>query len=191
MSLFNYLQIRLFGKNVKFLGVAIALFASLLSACSFQPLYGTNSAGEEVSDVLKAVRISPIPGRAGQRIRNELIYQVTNGGSPLPSLYRLDIVIRESEIAALVTTSGDSQGQIYRVNAEFSLVRLKDNEVVFKGKSHVRAAYDKSFFDQSEQRQVNSIFGNIRARIDAENRAARTLAEELKVRIATYLTTTA
>lgn len=169
----------------------VLLCAPLLTACSFQPLYGSNSAGESVNDALKSVQIAPLPGRVGQRMRNELIYQVTNGGAPHEAFYRLEMVLRESEIAALVTSSGDSQGQIYRIDAQFSLVRLSDKKVVFKGNSHARAAYDKSFFNQTDGAQENSIFGNIRARIDAENRATRTLAEELKVRIATYLSTSA
>ncbi|MEM7619096.1 MAG: LPS assembly lipoprotein LptE [Pseudomonadota bacterium] len=191
MLLFNSTQNVSFKRISKVVTIlALTLIGPILAGCSFQPLYGSNSHGENVNEALKAVQIPIIPGRVGQRVRNELIYQVTNGGSPLASKYRLNLILRESEIAALVTTSGDSQGQIYRLEAQFSLVRLSDNQVVFEGKSHSRAAYDKSFLDDAGN-QVNSIFGNVRARIDAENRASRVIAEELKVRLATYLSTSA
>ena len=176
---------------LKRLGILIiALTAIGLSGCSFQPLYGTTAKGSQLAEELKSIKISPIPGRVGQRVRNELIYQVTNGGSPLPSLYRLEVAIRESEIATLVGSQGDSKGQIYRLDAEFNLVRVRDNKPIFSGKSHARAAYDKSFLDENNQ-QINSPFGNVRARIDAENRASRTLSEEIKTRIAAFLSTSA
>ncbi len=179
-------------KMLKIFGILIIIAAATgLSGCSFQPLYGTTASGSQLTEELKSITISNIPGRVGQRVRNELIYQVTNGGAPLPSLYRLEVAIRESETATLVESSGDSQGQIYSLNAEFKLVRLRDSKVIFGGKSHSRAAYDKSFFDADTNEQVNSAFGNVRARIDAENRASKTLAEELKTRIAAFLATSA
>ena len=176
---------------LKTIGIAVlALSLTGLAGCGFKPLYGTTSSGAQLVEELKSISISPIPGRVGQRVRNEMIYQVTNGGSPLPPLYRLEIALRESEIATLVGSKGDSKGQIYRLDAEFKLVRKRDGKVIFQGKSYARAAYDKSFFDSSGN-QVNSAFGNVRARIDAENRASRTLSEEVKTRIAAYLSASA
>jgi LPS-assembly lipoprotein len=184
---------------LKLLGLSVVgLAAPGIAGCAFQPLYGPTASGAQMSDVLKSVNISPIPGRVGQRVRNELIYQVTNGGAPLDARYRLDVVLRESEIATLVESSGDSQGQIYLLDADFKLIRLKDKKPVFKGKSHSRAPYDKSFYVKTTdasgnevKEQVNSTFGNIRARIDAENRASRVMAEEIKTRIAAYLSSEA
>jgi LPS-assembly lipoprotein len=39
--------------------------------------------------------------------------------------------------------------------------------------------------------RFQEIFSNVRARYDAENRAASTVAESIKTRIASYLATTA
>ena len=172
-------------KLVSFAGAA----ALLLAGCAFQPLYGTTASGARLQDVLKTVNIAPIPGRVGQRIRNELIFKTAQGGPLLQSEYRLEVAIRESDTALLVEISGDSEGQIYVIDANFKLVSVKNNKVVFKGNSHTRAAYDKSFERANDGKQVNSLFSNTRARIDAENRAARTLADEIKTRIATYLAT--
>jgi LPS-assembly lipoprotein len=161
----------------------------LLTGCAFRPLYGTTASGQRLQDALKAVEIAPIPGRVGQRIRNELIFNTAQGGNAATPIYRLDVAIRESETAVLVEVTGDAQGQIYVIGANFKLVSLKDNKVVFKGQSNTRAAYDKSFERAADGKQVNSLFSNTRARVDAENRAARTLADEIKTRIATYLAT--
>ena len=84
-----------------------ALFAvSPLGGCGdsgFHPLYGSALInGAAVNERLAAVDIAPIPGRVGQRIRNELIFQATGGGAAKTPQYRLDIAIRESVTSMLV-----------------------------------------------------------------------------------------
>lgn len=160
--------------------LASALLAGpVLSAC--QPLYGTTPGGQALKDVMAGVEIATIPGRVGQRIRNELIFGTTRGGYAADSKYELAIIVRESVGDILVTQQGDSRGQMFYLTAEFALIRKSDKEVVFKGKSVARAAFDR--FDP--------IFANIRARIDAENRAASTVADGIRTRVAAYLSSTA
>jgi LPS-assembly lipoprotein len=176
------------GWRRSFSAVSLAMLCALgLSACGdgstgFRPLYATSAmGGAGAEEKLAAVDVAPIPGRVGQRIRNELIFQTTGGGSPKPPLYRLDIAIRESVTSTMVTVSGNAGGQIYNIEASFSLIRLSDKQVVAQGKSYGRAAYDR----------MSSIFANVEARQDAENRAARTVAEELRTRLLALLSTTA
>ena len=69
--------------------VSCALFAGAsLAACGadagFRPMYGTSSlGGSNVNEKLAKIEIAPVPGRVGQRIRNELIFTTTGGGAPL------------------------------------------------------------------------------------------------------------
>jgi len=154
-----------------------ALCAPLIAGCQFQPLYGSSSSGQSVKDAMKSVAIAPIPGRVGQRLRNELIYNTTGGGSAYSPKYRLQIAIRENVTNILVETTGDAEGQLFNLDASFKLLRIADESVVLEGESTSRAAYDK--FEQ--------IFANTRARIDAENRAARTVADGIRTRIAAFL----
>jgi LPS-assembly lipoprotein len=157
--------------------------AVTLTACGdgtsgFRPLYGNASlGGTGANEKLAAVDVGPIPGRVGQRIRNELIFQTTGGGSPLPPEYRLDIAIRESLSATLVRRDGEAEGQVYNLDASYKLVRITDKAVVAEGKSYSRAPFDRS----------TSVFANVRAREDAENRAARTVGEELRTRLLAHL----
>ncbi|MGD9668701.1 MAG: LPS assembly lipoprotein LptE [Hyphomicrobiaceae bacterium] len=161
--------------------VAVAIAASLAAGCAdsgFRPLYGTASiGGAQVSEKLAQVEIAPIPGRVGQQIRNEVIFQTTGGGSASPPAYRLEIVIRESITSTLVKISGDASGSVYNLDADFRLVRMSDKQVVMQGKSAGRAAFER----------FTSVFANVRARRDAENRAANTIAQDLKTRVAAYL----
>jgi LPS-assembly lipoprotein len=157
---------------------AIAIMvAPLLGACGFQPLYGTGPSGVQLDDVMRSVSISPIPGRVGQRIRNELIFSTTGGGYADTAQYRLEIAIRESVKDVFVAQTGESEGRAYRLIASFKLIRLKDDTKLISGQSVGRAAYDN----------LDSTFADVRARRDAENRAAKSVAQDIQTRIATAL----
>jgi LPS-assembly lipoprotein len=160
---------------------ALAVVSILAAGCTdggFRPLYGTAAiGGANVSEKLAQVDIAPIPGRVGQQIRNEVIFQTTGGGERAPSAYRLEVVVRESITSTLVKVSGDASGSVYNLDADFRLIRLSDKQVVMQGKSVSRAAFER----------FTSVFANVRGRRDAEDRAANTVAQDIKTRISTYL----
>ena len=158
-----------------------AALTPLLAACGdggFRPLYGSAAiGGANVSERLAQVEVAPVPGRVGQRMRNDLIFHTTGGGHALPPEYRLEIAIRESITSTLVKVSGDASGSVYNLDADFRLIRIADKQVVLQGKSASRAGFER----------FTSVFSNVRARRDAENRAATTIGRDLKTRLATYL----
>ncbi|HEX9881861.1 MAG TPA: LPS assembly lipoprotein LptE [Hyphomicrobium sp.] len=147
----------------------------------FRPLYATSSitgSNSDVNEKLAKLEIAPIPSRVGQRVRNELIFQATGGGNAASQpVYRLEIVLTESISATLVQIDGNSSGSVYNLNASFRLVRLDDRSVALQGQSFGRAAFQR--FD--------SVYSNVRARHEAEDRAAQTIADDLKSRLAAYL----
>ena len=99
------------------------LAALALAGCGFQPLYGGSTAGgAKLAEVMKGVDITPIPGRVGQRLRNELIFANTGGGNAGPTRYRLDIAVKESVVDQLVQITGDATGQVYQLDATFKLI---------------------------------------------------------------------
>ncbi len=153
------------------------------AGCGFHPLYGPTASGANLTEVMKTVNVATIPSRSGQRLRNELIFGTTGGGESLPPVYRLDVALRESVRNTLVTQTGLATGQVLELDAEFRLVRLKDNEVVFKGYSNAEAAYNLV----GATGVAGSTYGDVRAAIDAENRAARSLADTIKTRLAAFL----
>ncbi len=162
-------------------GLSLLLAAApALAACGnggFRPLYGETPSGVGLQERLKQVDVASIPGRVGQRIRNDLIFETTGGGDRLPPTHRLEVSVTESVMTTLVKIDGDSLGQIYAIQASFKLISIKDKKVVLQGTSHGRAGFER----------FESIYSNVRARDDAENRAARTVADDLKTRLAAYL----
>lgn len=163
------------------LAVAALLSTLLLHGCAggegFRPLYGPTASGAGVQERMKAVDVATIPSRVGQRIRNELIFQNTGGGLPEKPEFRLDITIREGLTSTLVKNTGEALAQLYTLDASFKLVRLSDKKIVMEGTSHGRAGFER--FPQ--------IYSNVRAREDAENRAASTIADDIRTRLAAVL----
>lgn len=165
------------------LASAALLSTLMLAGCAggdgFRPLYGPTASGVGVQERLKTVDVTPIPSRVGQRIRNELIFQNTGGGLAEKPEFRLDITIREGLTSTLVKNSGEALAQLYTLDAAFKLVRLSDKKIVMEGISHGRAGFER--FPQ--------IYSNVRAREDAENRAASTIADDIRTRLAAVLAT--
>ncbi len=161
--------------------MACAAMPVLATGCGdggFRPLYASPAVvGTDVNQKLAELDIAPIPGRVGQRLRNELIYQSTGGDLPAAPVYRLNVVIRESITATLVRVDGDSLGSTYNLDASFTLIRISDKAIMLEGKSYGRAPFQR--FD--------SVFANVRARKDAEDRAAQIIGDELKSRLAAFL----
>jgi len=164
--------------------VALAVGALALAGCGFQPLYGSNTTtanGTRLSEAMASVDVTPIPGRVGQKVRNELIFANTGGDYAAPQRYKLNIAIRERVIDQLVQISGDARGQVYQLEASFRLVDSATGKLIHQGSAVSRAPYTR----------YQEVFANVRARYDAENRAARTVSESIKTQVAAFLATSA
>ena len=161
---------------------AVIAVALVVSGCQFRPLYGerTDASGAVrpgAATELAAISIDGADSRVEQVLRNELIFLFTGGGTPAPSRYRLRIltdqdqealaVQREDEIPAAVTVT---------LRANFILEEIGSGRTLLTGTSFQTATY--SF---STQRVAN-----LRALRDAEDRAARAVAENITLRIAAY-----
>jgi len=168
-----------FGRTA--LTLALLVGAGLaLSACGgVRPLYGTSASGESTKALMAAVEISPIPGRVGQRVRNELIFDTTGGGYKAPSRYKLNIVLRERVSKELVLRSGDATAETVHLDATYRLINIADGQVLYSGSAISQATYDR--YDKT--------FSNVRAQYDAEDRAAETVAETIRTQVAAYLAT--
>jgi LPS-assembly lipoprotein len=111
-----------------------------------------------------------------------MIFQATGGaGEAVSPVYTLDIAIRESVTSTLVQIDGDARSQIYNLDATFRLIRNTDKAVVLTGTSYGRAGFERN----------SSIFSNVRARQDAEDRASNTVGQDLKSRLAAFLSSQA
>lgn len=160
------------------LPVLLTISAMLLAGCTggFQPMYASSAFGGP-SASLAAVDIQTIPGRAGQRIRNELVFQSESGSEPVEKRYRLEMAVRESTTSNLLVSSGTARSETVNLDATFRLIDLTTNRPVLTGESYGRAPFER--FDSN--------YANVRAERDAIDRAARTVARDMRSRLEAFL----
>ena len=106
-----------------------------------------------------------IPGRNGQRIRNELMFKSYGGDNAAQApRYRMEIAIKETTTTTLVLRDGTSGGMIYQIDARFQLVEIATKKVLLEGISQSRATSER----------FTNVFSNVRAAEEAQARAAMT-----------------
>jgi LPS-assembly lipoprotein len=167
--------------------VAVLAMAVLLAGC-FQPLYGEKSVNGApiLREQLSAVDVQQIEAPKGSsearlavEIRNALIFDLTGGSYAPPPTHRLKIQIasnRTSVIVDIDTSRPDIEN--YGLNATYSLIDLATNKVVVSGTTFARVSYD---IPGQMQR-----FARARGLRDAESRAAKVIADNIRARLSSY-----
>ncbi|MDF2388672.1 hypothetical protein JMG10_45080 [Nostoc ellipsosporum NOK] len=154
---------------------------ALVSACTVRPLYSNAplSSGSSANAELGSIAVKPVKTRYAQQVRNNLVFGFGRGaGEPASPLYSLDLGVSETvESSALVQVGTDQDeptaGSV-TLTASYTLSDMKTGVVISAGKRAITSSFDRP-------RQE---FAAYRAQIDAENRAARELAEALQLSIA-------
>jgi LPS-assembly lipoprotein len=163
------------------LGVRAFLFvlaAVALGACTVQPLYGpTGGGGSAVQANLTRISVDQVNDRVAQQVRNRAIFQMTGGKAISDPLYNMKLNVTSREIGLGITAIEASPVYSVNVQATFTVTRIGTSEVLLTGTSRASASYNR----------VNQIFANTRAKIDAENRAAEQVGNEIAVRVAAAL----
>ena len=156
---------------------------ALVSACTVRPLYSNQplSPGSQLSASaeLGSISIKPVKTRYAQQVRNNLIFAFGQGsGEPASPAYTLDLGVTELvESAAIVqvqTQEDEPTAGTVTLTANYVLRDTATNTVIAVGKRSIPSSFDRP-------RQE---FAAYRAQIDAENRAARELADMLRLSIA-------
>ena len=156
---------------------------ALVSACTVRPLYSnaplSPGSNATANSELASIAVKPVKTRYAQQVRNNLIFGFGRGaGEPASPLYSLDLSVTEAvESSALVQVGTDEDeptaGSV-TLTASYTLTDTKTGAVITVGKRAITSSFDRP-------RQE---FASYRAQIDAENRAARELAEALQLSIA-------
>jgi LPS-assembly lipoprotein len=160
--------------------LSACIAATAASACTVRPLYSdTVAPGATLTTSVAAypsIDIKPVETRYAQEVRNHLIFMLNGGaGQPANAQYSLDLGITALDTRTLlVPTTGKedrpSAGTVV-LTSSYRLTRVDTGEVVARGTRRISSSYDRP-------RQE---FAALRAERDAENRAAREMAELLKL----------
>lgn len=154
----------------------LALALTLPLGGCIRPLYGPTAAGgADMAEELRAIAVDPIPDRFGHYLGNELIFALNGTGTPGPVKYRLLVTLSNRVQTPIIdsVTSRASAATIWS-EATYTVTPAAGGAPVARGRVSAAADYDR--FAQR--------FANIRAARDAEIRAAKTLADQIRLRIA-------
>jgi LPS-assembly lipoprotein len=163
---------------------AIGALTLGLSAC-FRPLYGPTASGESLPSVLAAIEIDKVTTslpqeRVGHYLRSELVYDLNGSGIPAPKRYKLNLSFVERVQSPIVDTStGRAQSATLTGELTYKLTSLDGQTVITSGTATGYVTYDRS-----PQR-----FATVRAARDADIRLAKTLADQMRTRLAAALAT--
>ncbi len=166
---------------------SVVLLSALTAGC-FQPMYGERSptGGPAVRDTLKGIDVAQIvapsstsEARLAVELRNALLFEFTGGPAPTAPTHRLTIRLAGSRKQVIVDfTSARPDLENYGLDASYTLTEIATGKSVVTGTTFARVSYD---IPGQVQR-----FARVRGLRDAETRAAKVVAEQIRTRLASY-----
>jgi LPS-assembly lipoprotein len=146
----------------------------------------TVGGGPGLREALSAIKVNQIEAKPGSpearlavEVRNELVFELTGGSGIQSPTHELTIHMttnRTSIIVDLLSQRPDVEN--VALDAAYTLKDLATGKNVVRSTTFARVSYD---IPGSEQR-----FARIRGLRDAENRAAKQIAEHIRNRLASY-----
>ena len=170
------------------LRIAAVVAVGALNAACFQPLYASKSfnGGVPIGTALAQVRVEHIDAPNGSpesriavELQNALDFEMNGGGRMISPTHQLKVrmTVGRSSIITDVTT-GRVLSEITGIDASFTLTELATGKAVMNGRTFARVSSD---YPGQQQR-----FARTRARLDAEDRAAQVIAENVRTRVASF-----
>lgn len=168
--------------------IAAVIALGALNAACFQPLYASKSfnGGTPIGTALAQVQVEHVDApngtpesRVAVELQNALDFEMSGGGGLISPTHRLKVrmTVARSSIISDVRT-GLLVAEITAIDASFTLTELASGKAVMQGRTFARVSSD---YPGQQQR-----FARVRARLDAENRAAKVIAENVRTRVASF-----
>jgi LPS-assembly lipoprotein len=170
------------------LRIAAVIGLGALNAACFQPLYASRTVGSgaPLGAQLAQVQIERIDApngtpdaRVAVELQDALKFEI-NGSEGLISpthALKVRMFLNRNSIISDITT-GRVLSEITGIETSFVLTELATGKVVLRGSAASRVS---SEYPGQQQR-----FARVRARIDAETRAAKVVAENVRNRVASF-----
>jgi len=150
------------------------------SACGFQPLYGVDAGGAHIVGELAGIHIAEVNDRLGLAVRNDLLDLVTPLGEPAEPRYVLRVSLFEERQGIAIERDATITRFTLTLTANYDLEDARTRMRVNSGTARATAAYNV----------LRAEFANVVAKRDAETRAARVVAEEIKTRLSIHFART-
>lgn len=154
------------------------VFLLFITACGFQPMYGSSGNGaqaESVSAKLSLTEVATIPDRNGQMLRNTLVQKMYSYGGAVEK-YRLTVSLRSD-----MTNMGlqrDATATLTRLNmtADFILEEKATGKTLLQSSSKSTVVFNI----------LSAQYGSIVNEKDAERRAINDIASDITTKLAAH-----
>ena len=167
--------------------IAAVIALGALNAACFQPLYASRTvSGTPLGTALAQVQVDRIDAangtpdaRVAVELQNQLDFEMNGGGGMISPTHRLKVRMTTGR-SSIITDPGTGRvlAEITAINASFTLTELATGKTVMNGNTFSRVSSD---YPGQQQR-----FARVRARLDAEDRAAKVVAENVRTRVASF-----
>ena len=165
--------------NVSRLAVNPLLMAAamllVVSGCGFQPLYGKQSIGS-VDDELARIKVRVISDRIGQQTHNYLLDRLNRKGRPEKPLYLLVVKLKVAKTRLGIELDESATRAKLVLTADFVLSDIKTKSPLLKRSARSTNSYNI----------VDSAVATRSAELDARDRAAREVSEDIRVLLSLY-----
>lgn len=164
-------------------GTLLLAAAVLLAACQVRPVYApvTSQAADgrpAMVTELASIAIETQTDRVPQALMNELIFQLRGGGALVTPKYRLHLILTTGVSDLAIRASEDiAVAKLVSLTTTYTLTEIATSQVVTSGNVYTTAS-----FDVTSQR-----YANVRAQQDAEDKAARAAAADIRLRLSSAL----
>jgi LPS-assembly lipoprotein len=177
------------GERLGLIRLAAAIAIAATAGACFQPLHGERTltaGGAPLRDMMAAVDVVQIDAPNGSPLariavetRNELLFDITGGSGPAPYTHKLIVRLKPSTAILIVDpTSQRNEYENFGLEANYSLVEIVSDKRVMTGLATTRVTYTVPGLQQR--------FTKARAARDAETRAAKLIADQIRTRLASY-----
>ncbi len=170
--------------NVSKIGLFSAL--ALLAACTVEPLNSSTPNSQlatgiqpaSIGSILASTTVKPVTTRSAQQVRNNLLFAMNGGELQSGGQYNvvLDVESKSYNLSIERNSNAPTSAQV-AITANYQLVENRSGKTVANGKRRALSSYDRT----------SQSFANERAERDAQNRAAKELAQQLRLAIAQSL----
>lgn len=154
--------------------VTLALLG--LGGCGLRPIYG-ESARRELLPQLAGIEVSEQYGRRGQYFRNYMLDELNPEGLQVPAAYDLAVKLRQEDNALAIQLDDTATRYNLILGADFTLTRRSDGRPVYGSATRRVVSYNVR----------GDPFATLIAEQDAERRAAREVARQIRTMLQLYL----
>ncbi len=148
---------------------------ALLPGCGLRPIYRRQDDGVVLPD-LAAIDVTQLYGRRGQYLRGYLLDEFNPRGVQTPAEYQLDIVLRQESNTLAIQLDNTPTRANLALGAAFTLKRRSDGVTL----------YDSAVLRVVSYNIRADPFATLITEQDAERRAARELARQIRTVLSLY-----